>query len=169
MEIKIIKIDFIYEALNLFKAGTFDYEFNESSNEHIQNERFVYFDSLKYLFSKNEIQGIPSNTAKSGWHQTAIEVNALNIIWHTNFNYGYRLEDKHGIVEIMYSGNLLKTYYDVLQTNQFVDILNFYKRHDNVIELLCKSKGPDFLLHVFLELGLSEKIIDLLKCSVEKS
>jgi hypothetical protein len=166
MEIKIIKIDFIYEEFNLFKAGAFDYEINESSNKHILNDRFVYFDSLKYLFSKNDIQGLPSNTAKSGWHQTAIEVNALNIIWHTNFNYGYRLEDKHGIVEIMYSGNLLRTYYDVLQTNQFVEILNFYKQHDNVIELLHKSKGSDFLLHVVVEMGLSEKIIDLLKSSM---
>jgi hypothetical protein len=166
MEINTITIDFICEELNLFKVGVFDYEINESRNKHILNDRFVFFDTLKYLFSKNDIQGIPSNTAKSGWHQTAIEVNALNIIWHTNFNYGYRLDDKHGIVEIMYSGNLLRTYYDVLQTNQFVEILNFYKQHDNVIELLHKSKGSDFLLHVVVEMGLSEKIIDLLKSSM---
>jgi hypothetical protein len=157
--IKNIDVEYIQKNNNVYYIGNLNIDVDE---KELFKNRFIYFNNLENKLSKYKITGIPSNASKSGWHETKIMVNNLEIIWYSNFDFEYRLEDKHAIVEIKFNSKLLKSHYNVFTTNHFVDILNFYEKGEKVIALLYNTMGSDFFYNLLINEGLSPKLIEAL-------
>lgn len=93
----------------------------------------------------------------------SISIYNLNILWFTNFDYEYRKDDKHAIVEVQLEGVTIKTHTNIDTTIQFVEILNSYNNsynqikilqsywgNDHCIEKIFKNVNSDILLKVLL-------------------
>jgi hypothetical protein len=159
MATKLINIECISHDGTNYSVINLNISINPMIEKYILNNKFVYNEQVDNIIGGHNKSINPSNTAISGWHKTEYIINKIKLIWYTNYNYEYRLEDKHQVVEICLNDQLIKRLHHIDDSYKFVYLLNYFNSTFNVYRFLYENLGSNYINKLIVDNKIYDRII----------